>query len=366
MIGYGKVFAGPVTTTLVVAGSKAALTVPQSPFYGGTIVAELSADASSDVPAIKLDMAIADAAAASLLDDATGFNRLEGKLATNVAVSGAGKTTKILSRSLGGTASVKFSDGAVRGIDIAEVYNNLVGLLASGFKTDESKKTTFTELSASFAIDKGIAQTNDISLLGPLVRMDGTGKIDLAEQTLAINLNPRVVASLSGQGGDIAAEGIGVPVIVDGSLSAPRIYPDLSKLLQDPKGALDMLDRLGLPTGKLGLDKLLPGQTGTGETGKGAADLIGDLIMGGGADTSINSPDGDRPRDAGAAAKAIIGDILKGGTTKADPSPDASPAQDGDGPSTAAEPSQDSSTPQTLPDVSKNAEIDSLLDQLLR
>lgn len=309
-IGYGKVFAGPVKTTLVVAGGKLGLTVPQSPFYGGTIAAELSADGSGEVPAIKLDMAIADAAAASLLNDAAGFNRLAGKLATNVAISGAGNTTKTLKRSLDGKAAVTFNEGAVRGIDIAEVYNNLVGLLSSGFKADESKKTAFTELGATFAINKGIAHTNDISLVGPLVRMDGAGKIDLAEQTMAINLNPRIVASLSGQGGDIEAKGIGVPVIVDGTLSEPRIYPDLSTLLRDPQGGLDMLRRLGLPTGKLGLDKLLPGQAGSDEDAKGAADLIGDLIKGGGANT-VQENSG-RPFDAESAGKALISDLIKG------------------------------------------------------
>ncbi|TIU48091.1 MAG: membrane assembly protein AsmA, partial [Mesorhizobium sp.] len=104
----------------------------------------------------------------------------------------------------------------------------MVGLLAGGFKQDQAKKTTFTELGASFAIENGVAQTTDISLLGPLLRMDGSGRIDLADQTLDMRLNPRVVASLSGQGGDVAVKGIGVPVVVQGPLSAPRVYPDLS------------------------------------------------------------------------------------------------------------------------------------------
>ncbi|THF54807.1 AsmA family protein [Ollibium composti] len=356
-IGYGKVFAGPVKTTLVVADGTAALTVPQSPFYGGTVAATMSADGSGDVPAIKLGMAIAGAAAAPLLRDAAEFDRLEGRLDTNVAVSGAGKTSKALRRSLDGKASVKFSDGALRGIDIAEVYNNLVGLLASGFKPDEGKKTTFTELGASFSIGNGIAQTNDISLLGPLVRMDGAGRIDLAEQTLEIKLNPRIVASLSGQGGDIATKGIGVPVIVDGSLSAPRIYPDLSKLLQDPKGALEMLNRFGLPTEKLGLDKLLPGQAGSGEAGKGAADLIGDLIRGDGSETGRQDP--AKPSSAEDAAKAIIGDLLKSKAAKQVPSTGGVAT---DAENTAETP--DSAAQQ--PETSKEDGIGSLLDQFLR
>ncbi|RWL83095.1 MAG: AsmA family protein, partial [Mesorhizobium sp.] len=279
-LGYGKVFAGPVATSLTVADGKAHLNVPQSPFYGGTIAAEMTADGSGDAASLDLNTAITGAAAAPLLRDAADFDRIEGTLEATVAVSGAGKTTKSLARSLGGKAAAKFSDGAFRGIDIAEVYNNLAGLLAGGFKQDQAKKTTFTELGASFAIANGIAQTTDISLLGPLLRMDGSGTIDLADQTLDMRLNPRVVASLAGQGGDVAVKGIAVPVVVQGPLSAPRAYPDLSALAKDPQGALDMLSRLGLPTGKLNLDKLIPGQTGSNGdgSGKGAADLIGDLL----------------------------------------------------------------------------------------
>lgn len=346
-IGYGKVFAGPVKTTLVVANGDAELNLPQSPFYDGTIAAKMSASGSGDVPAVKLDLAVADATAAALFNDAAGFNKLEGLLDTTIAVAGAGKTSKTLRRSLAGNASLKLSDGALRGINIAEVYNNLAGLLSSGFKADDSKKTTFTELGASFAIENGIAQTQDISLLGPLVRMDGAGKIDLAEQTLEINLNPRVVASLSGQGGDIAAKGIGVPVIVDGSLSAPRIYPDLRKLLQDPKSALEMLNRLGLPTGKLNLDKLLPG-----ETGKGAGDLIGDLIKGG------------KDKGGKSGLTDILNGVLPGQQPEqgaSDPAPAETPQATEGGGEVAPEAAQ-----QPAPEAPKKDKIGTILDQLLQ
>ncbi|KUM23839.1 hypothetical protein AU467_08430 [Mesorhizobium loti] len=356
-LGYGKVFAGPVASTLTVADGKAHLSVPQSPFYGGTIAAEMTADGSGGASSVELNTAIAGAAAAPLLHDAADFDRIEGTLNATVAVSGSGKTTRSLARSFGGKAAAKFSDGAFRGIDIAEVYNNLVGLLSSGFKQDQAKKTTFTELGASFAIENGVAQTTDISLLGPLVRMDGSGKMDLADQTLDIHLNPRVVASLDGQGGDVAVKGIGVPIVVDGSLSAPRIYPDLSALAKDPKGALDMLSRLGLPTGKLNLDKLISGQTGaTGDgSGKGAADLIGDLLR--------NAK--PRPKSPPAVPAAAAPD--NGNTETQAPPPSANP--DGEAlaetPAPAAEPAAaDPQTPPASPETPKKGEIDTLLDQL--
>ncbi|RWB72015.1 MAG: AsmA family protein [Mesorhizobium sp.] len=361
-LGYGKVFAGPVATSLTVADGKAHLNVPQSPFYGGTIAAEMTADGSGDAASLDLNTAITGAAAAPLLRDAADFDRIEGTLEATVAVSGAGKTTKSLARSLGGKAAAKFSDGAFRGIDIAEVYNNLAGLLAGGFKQDQAKKTTFTELGASFAIADGIAQTTDISLLGPLLRMDGSGTIDLADQTLDMRLNPRVVASLAGQGGDVAVKGIGVPVVVQGPLSAPRAYPDLSALAKDPQGALDMLSRLGLPTGKLNLDKLIPGQTGSNGdgSGKGAADLIGDLLR--------NAA--PRPKTPPAAPEPPV--TPNNGNAENAPPPSGSDTS-GETEAEIAAPAAESAPvdPQArpqpapaTPEAPKKGEIDTLLDQL--
>ncbi|TPK91311.1 AsmA family protein [Mesorhizobium sp. B2-4-16] len=354
-LGYGKVFAGPVATTLTVADGKAHLNVPQSPFYGGAVAAEMTADGSQDTASLNLNTAIAGATAGPLLHDAADFDRIEGTLEATVAVSGSGKTTKSLARSLGGKASAKFGDGAFRGIDIAEIYNNLVGLLAGGFKQDQAKKTTFTELGASFAIENGIAQTTDISLLGPLVRMDGSGKIDLADQTLAMHLNPRVIASLSGQGGDVAVKGIGVPIVVQGPLSAPRAYPDLSALAKDPQGALDMLSRLGLPTGKLKLDKLIPGANGSG-SGKGAADLLGDLL-GNAAPRPKAPPAAPEPAAAPDA----------GNTENAAPPPGsgASGETEAETAAPAVEPAAvDPQAAPASPEAPKKGEIDTLLDQL--
>ncbi|MDX0630233.1 AsmA family protein [Sinorhizobium medicae] len=273
-LGYGKVFAGPVATSLVVSDGVASLTLPESPFYGGHVVASLKADGSQPEPSIALQASISGASAAPLLTDMAGFRYLEGALNARFDVTGAGGTTKTLAKSLQGTAEVTVADGAIRGIDIADVYNNLVRLMSSGFKQDDSKATTFTELGASFAIEGGVARTEDIKLVGPLVRMTGKGAADLAQSTLNFRLEPRIVASLQGQGAEISTDGVGVPVVVEGSFAAPRIYPDLSDLLKNPDAALAKLKDFGLPIDKLPIGDLLNGD------GAGAAvwDLLGGTL----------------------------------------------------------------------------------------
>ncbi|PLU66295.1 membrane assembly protein AsmA [Sinorhizobium medicae] len=273
-LGYGRVFAGPVTTMLVVSEGVASLTLPESPFYGGHVVASLKADGSQPEPSIAFQASISRASSAPLLTDMAGFRYLEGALNARFDVTGAGGTTKTLAKSLQGTAEVTFADGAIRGIDIADVYNNLVRLMSSGFKQDDSKATTFTELGASFAIEGGVARTEDIKLVGPLVRMTGKGAADLAQSTLNFRLEPRIVASLQGQGAEISTDGVGVPVVVEGSFAAPRIYPDLSDLLKNPDAALAKLKDFGLPIDKLPIGDLLNGD------GAGAAvrDLLGGTL----------------------------------------------------------------------------------------
>jgi AsmA protein len=273
-LGYGKVFAGPVATSLVVSDGVASLTLPESPFYGGHVVASLKADGSQPEPSIALQASISGASAAPLLTDMAGFKYLEGALKARFDVTGAGGTTRTLAKSLQGTADVAFSDGAIRGIDIADVYNNLVSLMSSGFKQDGSKATTFTELAASLAIEGGVARSEDIKLVGPLVRMSGNGAADLAERTLNFRLEPRLVASLQGQGAEISTDGIGIPVVVEGSFAAPRIYPDLSDLLKNPDAALAKLKDFGLPIDKLPIGDLING----GGAGGAVKDLLGGAV----------------------------------------------------------------------------------------
>jgi AsmA protein len=100
-------------------------------------------------------------------------------------------------------------------------------------------------LSARFQIQDGRAQTTNLRLFGPLVRVTGTGAIDLNTKTMQFKLDPKLVASLQGQGGAADPLGFGVPVNIEGSWNDPRIYPDVAGILSDPDGAYAKLRALG-------------------------------------------------------------------------------------------------------------------------
>ena len=293
-IGYGKVSAGPVQTTLAVKNGIARMKLPQTAFYGGSILADIVADGSGSVAAVNVDTQLTRIDALPLFSDAADFKRIEGKLYAKISIHGSGATTRQFAKSLAGKSSARFADGAIRGVDIAKVYNNLTTILTGGFKENSSDKTTFTALGLSFDIDKGVATTSDVKLQGPLVRMNGAGNVDLGEETINMRLNPRVVASVSGQGGDYDVSGLGIPVVVKGPLSKPRVYPDISELAKNPQAALASLSKLGLKIkgldlkslgkGKLDVAKIAAEKLGLDKlnqiAGKGTAEKVGKVVGG--------------------------------------------------------------------------------------
>ena len=230
-----------------------------------------------------------------LFKDAAGFGALAGTGKVALNVTGAGQSVYGLIDSLDGTAALEIRDGAILGINIPRIMRSLSTSILSGWQSDPSEKTDFTAFGATFQIDDGVATTNDLSLVGPLVRMTGTGNADLAGKTLSFRVDPRIVASLEGQGSDAAGEGLGVPIVIEGAWASPRIYPDIQGILQDPQAALEKLKSLGnlgnlASAGQLGGATGVIGQLASGNTEGAIGSLIDQQIgqLGGGSSGSGN------------------------------------------------------------------------------
>ena len=75
--------------------------------------------------------------------------------------------------------------------------------------------------------------------------MTGTGTVDLATKSLAFRVEPKLVMTIEGQGGGADPVGLGIPVVVDGPWTAPRIYPDMAGILDNPDAAYAKLREMG-------------------------------------------------------------------------------------------------------------------------
>jgi AsmA protein len=87
--------------------------------------------------------------------------------------------------------------------------------------------------------------------------MTGAGTVDLPARQLNFRVEPQLVATLEGQGGNKDIQGLGMPVIIVGPWARPKIYPDIKGILEDPVAAYERLRQFGGGLVKLpGVDNL--------------------------------------------------------------------------------------------------------------
>jgi AsmA protein len=230
----------------------------QLSLYEGTGTGGITLNAKAQPAQMSANFSLGQMQMAYFLRDAVGMKSLSGRGGTQLALTTTGASQADLMRNLNGTASLAIRDGQIRGINIPQMLRTLQGNILEGWASSEAQSTDFSSLQASFNIKNGIATNQDLQMLGPLVRLTGAGQIDLVRQRINYKATPKLVTKLRGQGGLVNADGVPIPIIIEGKLAKPRIYPDLPGILQNPQAVLQGLRNLG-GAGKAaakGLEKL--------------------------------------------------------------------------------------------------------------
>jgi len=173
-------------------------------------------------------------AAQPLLKDAADLDWLAGTGQLTMAISGQGASERQIVQTLNGKSSFTFTEGAIVGINIPQAIRGLTQGKLESLDLVPSEKTDFSEMSASFAITNGIAESTDLKMLSPLLRVGGAGKVMLPEREVDYTIRPKLVANLQGQGGEQGASGLEIPVRISGSWDNPEIAPDIAGILKDP------------------------------------------------------------------------------------------------------------------------------------
>ena len=213
--------------------------------YGGQANGSIDIDVSRDAPAYALHSDLTNVRALPLLKSAADFDSLDGRLQARIDVRSNGQSQQAIMSNLAGTATANFQDGAIRGLNVAQMIRALTSGTLSGWQESREQSTDLTQLSASFQIEKGVATTADLNLVGPLVKMTGTGTVDLGSKTLVLRVEPKLVMTTQGQGRASDPVGFGIPVVINGPWASPQIYPDVAGILDNPAAAYAKLKEMG-------------------------------------------------------------------------------------------------------------------------
>lgn len=307
--------------------------------YDGQVSGEVILDATTGAPSFAMHSDLVGVRALPLLQGLAEFDRIDGKLQAKLALRSAGTSQRALMANMQGTAFVNFQDGAIRGINIAQMIRSLTSGTLSGWQDSEAQSTDLSQLSASFRIDKGQAVTTDLNLIGPLVRVTGAGTIALDTKMMGFRVEPKLVMTTEGQGRASEPVGFGIPVMIQGSWSQPRIYPDMAGMLDNPDAAYAKLREMGKglfgPDGA-GLGNIL------GSLGLGGTAAPGGGNAAGNANPQTQQPGQNNP--LGGSLGEAIGNLIQQGlssgagtstgtgrsrglpATRSTPAPQASPA----------------------------------------
>lgn len=325
--------------------------------YGGQVSGEVILDATTGAPSFAMHSDLVGVRALPLLQGLAEFDRIDGKLQAKLALRSAGTSQRALMANMQGTAFVNFQDGAIRGINVAQMIRSLTTGTLSGWQDNQNsgqeQSTDLSQLSASFRIDKGQAVTTDLNLIGPLVRVTGAGTIALDTKMMGFRVEPKLVMTTEGQGRTSEPVGFGIPVMIQGSWSQPRIYPDMAGVLDNPDAAYARLREMG--KGLFGPD------------GAGLGDILGSFGLGGttapsgGNATGNANPQAQQPGQnnlLGGPLGEAIGNLIQQGlsngaatgtgagrsrslpATPSTPAPQASPAPAPEDPPPAQQDSQ--------------------------
>ena len=192
--------------------------------WSGVLDATAIADARASRVAVKATASGVDVNA--LLKDVASKDVLEGKGRVVADIDTAGRSVSEMKSRLQGSAAVQLRDGALKGFNLAKSLRQAKSALSTNKDTaqraSQTEKTDFSEMSASFQIDSGVARSHDLDMKSPYFRVGGEGQVDVGKSRIDYTARATVTDTSKGQdGADLAVlKGLTVPVKLSGPLDA--------------------------------------------------------------------------------------------------------------------------------------------------
>ncbi|MGB3221625.1 MAG: AsmA family protein [Desulforhopalus sp.] len=200
--------------------------------YEGNIAATGNLNVQKNVPASALDLVLQNVQVGPLLKDFANKEVIEGMLKAEIGVSMKGDNANRIKQSLNGKGNLVFKDGALIGLDLAQMARNI----KSGFTLEEQgerPKTDFAELHAPFTITNGVVNTPETTMRSPFIRVTVSGDANLVNEALDLKVKPTLVGTIKGQGDEAQRSGLTIPVLVGGTFNSPKFTADLESFVKE-------------------------------------------------------------------------------------------------------------------------------------
>lgn len=229
-LNVGRFKVNHVVSNVLASPQELELTQMSADIYEGTLQGDVQISRNG-TPKLQVKQTLKGMNIQPLLVDLINFNQLDGKGNGQVNILATGTSFAELRNNLSGTVQLSLNKGALTGIDLVAALKNLSAELQDEKKTiPTGQKTTFSALSASFHVDKGIAKNQDMKLASQLVNVNGNGKVDLKQNiidyTLDVKANPNEFTQY---------KDVNVPLKITGPINAPVYALDFNAMVKGKK-----------------------------------------------------------------------------------------------------------------------------------
>ena len=204
--------------------------------YGGSYKGDIKLDVRGNQPKIFMDERLSGVQVGPLLKDLRGDDTLSGTTQAGAKLTASGQTPEQFTKTLNGKVDFKFTDGAVKGFNLAAMIRNAQAKLDGKPVPPVTgpNQTDFSSVTGTANITNGVIRNRDLMAMSPLLRVQGTGDIDLPKESLDYLVTAKVVGSLEGQGGKDLTDlkGLEIPVQLSGTFADPKYRIQLDKVLK--------------------------------------------------------------------------------------------------------------------------------------
>ncbi|MDX8381248.1 MAG: AsmA family protein [Ghiorsea sp.] len=169
-----------------------------------------------------------------ILKTIADFDKLSGITTLDADLSGKGLLYDNIIHSVTGRGNFLFEDGQFKGVDIAKEIRKFKK------QPDKSENSDFAQMQGSFHIRNATLTNNDLYMASPLFRLSGKGSLYLDPPSIDYHVRPRLVKSLTGQGGSVGKKGVVIPLHISGPFNQINVDVELDKnALLDSAAALN-------------------------------------------------------------------------------------------------------------------------------
>lgn len=201
--------------------------------YGGSFTANTRI-APGPRPTYAVKTSLQSLALGPALKDFMGDDKVTGIGTVNLDITTAGKTVGDVRKALNGDVSLNFKNGAVKGFNLGEMLRKGKAMLSGQqyAAPAEAVETDFAVIDFGGKIVNGVLKSDSLDARNPLLRVGGSGEIDLANETFNYTAKPTIVESSKGQGGRGLEDlgGLTIPIKLTGTFSAPKYKIDFKDM----------------------------------------------------------------------------------------------------------------------------------------